>query len=98
MNPIYIYIYVVAWFMISLITYFLYVIDKNKAIKNQRRIKEKTLLLSSFILGSIGGLLGMYLARHKTKHWYFVVINWGSFLLHCGILYLLLSNFIDFFA
>jgi len=81
-----------------MITYFLYVIDKNKAIKKERRIKEKTLLLFSFFLGSIGGILGMYLARHKTKHWYFVLINWLSFILHCGILYQLLPDFSGLFA
>ena len=46
---------------------------KQKAIRNQWRIPEKTLFLISAIGGSIGTFLGMYLFRHKTKHWYFVV-------------------------
>ncbi|NEX02004.1 Uncharacterized membrane protein YsdA, DUF1294 family [Pseudobutyrivibrio sp. NOR37] len=48
-------------------------LDKKKAISNQWRIPEKTLFLVSAIGGSIGTLLGMYLFRHKTKHWYFVI-------------------------
>ncbi|MBP5594127.1 MAG: DUF1294 domain-containing protein [Pseudobutyrivibrio sp.] len=48
-------------------------LDKKKAINNQWRIPEKSLFLVSIIGGSIGTLAGMYLFRHKTKHWYFVV-------------------------
>lgn len=48
-------------------------IDKKRAIKNEWRIPEKTLFTVSIIGGSIGTLMGMYLFRHKTKHWYFVV-------------------------
>lgn len=48
-------------------------LDKKKAIRNEWRIPEKTLFLISAIGGSIGTLVGMYLFRHKTKHWYFVV-------------------------
>ena len=33
---------------------------------------EKTLFLVSILGGSIGTWAGMYLFRHKTKHWYFV--------------------------
>ncbi len=48
-------------------------VDKVKAIKHKWRIKESTLFLVSVIGGSIGTLAGMYLFRHKTKHWYFVI-------------------------
>ncbi|MCR5427871.1 MAG: DUF1294 domain-containing protein [Lachnospiraceae bacterium] len=47
--------------------------DKTKAEKNKWRIKEATLFLISAIGGSLGTWAGMYLFRHKTKHWYFVV-------------------------
>ncbi len=47
--------------------------DKKRAIKDLRRIPEKTLFLLSIIGGSIGTLAGMYAFRHKTKHWYFVI-------------------------
>ena len=47
--------------------------DKKKAKDNAWRIRESTLFLISLIGGSIGTLVGMYVFRHKTKHWYFVV-------------------------
>lgn len=47
--------------------------DKSKAKKGAWRIPEKTLFFISIIGGSIGTWAGMYLFRHKTKHWYFVI-------------------------
>jgi uncharacterized membrane protein YsdA (DUF1294 family) len=48
-------------------------IDKEKARRKAWRIPERTLFLVSLLGGSFGTWLGMYLFRHKTKHWYFVV-------------------------
>ena len=47
--------------------------DKSRAINGKRRIPEKSLFLMSILGGSIGTWAGMYLFRHKTKHWYFVI-------------------------
>lgn len=47
--------------------------DKSKAKNGAWRIPEKTLFFISIIGGSIGTWAGMYLFRHKTKHWYFVI-------------------------
>lgn len=61
-------------------------IDKHKAIHRQYRIPEKTLFASSLLGGSIGTWAGMYVFRHKTRHWYFV---WGMpliFFLQAGLL------------
>lgn len=43
-------------------------IDKRRAIYNEWRVKEKTLMLISFFGGSIGIFAGMHFFRHKTKH------------------------------
>ena len=61
----------------NLINYYLIIIniyqfiimglDKILAIKKKKRISEKSLLISAFIGGSIGAILGMYTFRHKTK-------------------------------
>jgi uncharacterized membrane protein YsdA (DUF1294 family) len=48
-------------------------IDKSKAKRHAWRIPEKMLFLVSLLGGSIGTWAGMYIFRHKTKHWYFVV-------------------------
>ena len=47
--------------------------DKLKARKNLWRIPEKVLFLSAILGGSIGSLLGMYVFRHKTKHFSFIL-------------------------
>ena len=47
-------------------------VDKSRAKRRKWRIPEATLFLVAIIGGSIGSILGMYLFRHKTKHWYFV--------------------------
>lgn len=63
-------IYLILMNMIGL---FLMGLDKGKAKRHAWRIPERTLFLASLLGGSIGTWAGMYLFRHKTKHWYFVV-------------------------
>ena len=48
--------------------------DKRRARQGGRRVRERTLFLSALLGGSLGALLGMWVFRHKTRHWYFV---WG---------------------
>ncbi|MCR5204289.1 MAG: DUF1294 domain-containing protein [Lachnospiraceae bacterium] len=60
-------------------------IDKSKAKRGAWRIKEATLFTVSFIGGSLGTLLGMYMFRHKTKHIYFVIGMPLILLLHIGL-------------
>ena len=47
--------------------------DKKRARLHRWRIPEKVLFGVSLLGGSAGTWAGMYLFRHKTKHWYFVV-------------------------
>ena len=53
--------------------------DKRRARKDtthshpETRVPEKTLFLAAALFGGVGGCLGMFLLRHKTRHWYFVV-------------------------
>lgn len=53
--------------------FFLMGIDKWKARHKRWRIAEKTLFAVSLLGGSLGTWAGIYVFRHKTKHWYFVV-------------------------
>ena len=47
--------------------------DKGRSRrKGTRRVRERTLFLSALLGGSLGSVLGMWLFRHKTRHWYFV--------------------------
>lgn len=59
--------------IINAISFLLMLADKQKARKNLWRIPERTLFTAALFGGSIGSILGMYLFRHKTKHWYFAL-------------------------
>ncbi len=48
-------------------------VDKYRAKRHAWRIPEANLFLISLLGGSIGTWAGMYLFRHKTKHWSFVI-------------------------
>jgi uncharacterized membrane protein YsdA (DUF1294 family) len=64
-----------AYFAImSFLGFLLMGADKQRARKNKWRIPERTLLLTAFLGGGIGALLGMYAFRHKTKHLKFVLL------------------------
>ena len=45
--------------------------DKRLARKGRRRIRERTLWIVSALSGALGGLLGMAVFHHKTRHWRF---------------------------
>ena len=60
--------------VLNLVTFALYGADKRRAKKGQWRIPEKTLLILPLLGGSVGGILGMAVSHHKTRHWYF---RWG---------------------
>ena len=63
--------------VMSLLAFFIYGSDKRKAKKGKFRTPESVLLGFSFFGGAVGGSLGMYVFRHKTKaeHWYFRAVN-----------------------
>lgn len=48
-------------------------IDKRRARRGAWRISERALLLSCACFGALGGLTGMRLFRHKTRHARFAV-------------------------
>ena len=48
--------------------FFLYGLDKWKAVYGRRRIREMTLLLIAAAGGSAGAFLAMRFFRHKTRH------------------------------
>ena len=57
--------------VVNLITFFVYGLDKWKAKHDKWRIPEHTLLMLAAVGGSMGAWSGMYIWRHKTKHWKF---------------------------
>ena len=71
MSPILIAVIVLA--VLNLISFSLMAYDKRCARLGKWRVPEKTLFLAAGCFGGLGGVLGMFLCRHKTKHWYFRV-------------------------
>lgn len=48
-------------------------VDKRRARRSVRRVPERRLFLLALLGGAAGGWIGMYVFRHKTRHWYFRV-------------------------
>lgn len=59
--------------IINIIGFLAMGIDKSKARRKEWRIPEKGLFLLAILGGSLGTCAGMYIFRHKTKHWYFAI-------------------------
>ena len=65
--------------LMNIISFSMMAFDKKRAQKDkthshpETRIPEKKLFLFTGLFGGVGGCLGMYLLRHKTKHWYFAL-------------------------
>lgn len=68
-NPI----IVIYLLVINIITLIAFALDKIHSIEGNKRIRISVLLFLSFIGGSIGALLAMYIFRHKTRQDYFTV-------------------------
>ena len=60
--------------LMAVMSAFLFVLmglDKGKARRGAWRVSEKTLFVFALLGGAVGGTAGMFLFRHKTRHWYF---------------------------
>lgn len=67
--------YLIVLATMSVLALVFYGADKLRAKRNRWRIPEAVLLGLGFFGGAVGALLGMKLWHHKTKHWYFWVVN-----------------------
>ena len=66
---------IIAFGVVSLASFVLYIVDKLQAENRLPRIPEWVLLLVPCIGGGTGAVFGMLVFHHKTKHWYFTLIN-----------------------
>ena len=80
--------------VMSLILFCLMGADKRLAGRGARRVPERRLFGFALCGGGLGGLLGMYVFRHKTKHWYFVVGFWALALVQLAALGFLARKYI----
>lgn len=58
----------------NLLVFLLYGFDKFASKRGLRRISEKMLLMSAFLMGGAGAFIGMEVFRHKTKHFHFKIL------------------------
>lgn len=56
------------------ISFSLMAYDKHCAQAGKWRVPEKVLFLATAFFGGLGGVLGMHLCHHKTRHWQFRVL------------------------
>ena len=70
------------------VVFVVYGTDKLLAIKNCRRISEKTLLTMAFGMGGVGAYLGMYSFRHKTRKIKFTTLVPIAVLFNAALVYL----------
>ena len=70
----------------NLISFFLMGHDKKCARQGKWRVPEKTLFLAAVCFGGLGGVLGMKVFHHKTKHWYFKVFSPVLLVIQVGLL------------
>ncbi len=78
--------------VVNLIGILVMAMDKSKAKRGKWRIPEKGLFGVSIIGGSLGTWIGMYLFRHKTKHWYFVIGMPMILIIHIVLLAIVATN------
>lgn len=60
-----IFIYLIA---VNITEFLLFGMDKRRAIRGEWRVPESTLLSLAILGGAIGGIIGMRIFHHKTKH------------------------------
>ena len=72
------YLFIIALF--SAFTFFSFHLDKTRSQNNQWRIPTRSLVLMSFLFGSIGGLLATYILGYKEKK--IVISNFVALAIH----------------
>ena len=75
--------------IMSLLDFCLMGFDKRWARRDGWRVRECTFFIVALLGGALGGVIGMFFFRHKTRHWYFryglpaililqlVLVAWG---------------------
>ncbi len=78
--------FLIAYLLINLMVFAMYGIDKAKAVRNEWRISEKS-LIGLALLGAPGALLAMFVFRHKIRKPKF----------YMGVPFILIAEIIVFF-
>lgn len=84
------YIILIAFGAINVLTFMLYAIDKRRAKAKRWRISERLLIFFTIAGGGFGAFLGMGLLRHKTNKTSFRIARAIGFLIAASAIGLLL--------
>ncbi|MBB1139426.1 DUF1294 domain-containing protein [Myroides sp. WP-1] len=79
-------------FAINYITFSMFKIDKERAIKHKNRISEKNLLTLCFLGGSIGGWLAMRHLKHKNAKQSFKLKFYAVFIIQVVLFFALFKR------
>ena len=75
---------------VNLLAFFIMLFDKIKARNNEgERISEGMMFFWAALFGSLGIYAGMFVCRHKTRKWYFLIGIPLLILQNAALLYLL---------
>ena len=77
---------IVAYGLLSVVTFGLYAIDKAAARADGRRTPERTLHWLALAGGWPGALLAQQMLRHKSSKRSFLMVFWLTLVLHCAAL------------
>lgn len=85
-------IYIMYLSIMQVVTILAYFLDKKKAQAKMYRTKEIVLLSLSLFGGAYAGYTGMFTLHHKTRKWYFHVINIIGIIIHTTFVILLIKQ------
>jgi len=78
-------IYLSLSFVMSVVCFTAYGLDKRRAVNGSRRVPEQFLHIVALLGGWPGALLGQRQFRHKTKKLSFLIVFWCVGVLHVAI-------------
>jgi len=81
---------IIFWYLIAInmLTFFVMLIDKIQASQHERRVRERTLYILTFLGGSPAMLLSMHSLRHKSRKLSFQLVVWFLFLTQLAVMVL----------
>ncbi|MDR0509381.1 MAG: DUF1294 domain-containing protein [Candidatus Methanoplasma sp.] len=94
MSPELIQIAAVLYLILNCISFFLFGVDKRKAVRGNYRISESA-LIGAGLIGPVGALAGMKVFRHKTRKPKFKVI-YLFLMVHLVLFFILMRDFFSF--
>jgi len=75
----------VAYLVLSLLTFIAYAFDKWAALHDRWRTQESTLHLLALVGGWPGALIAQQVLRHKSQKESFRVVFWATVLINCAV-------------